>query len=1028
HPHPGEKLTPQYWYDNCHQPVAFHPTINNLITDGHHTFIETSAHPVLAPHVGDTDVDVHILTSLRRDDGTAGRFLAGLGRAWILGHHVTPTPHDGPTADLPTYPFQHHTYWISTTAPESAAPADTTEARFWEVVEEGAPDQVAGMLGTRDDATLTDLVPALAAWRRERRTRSRAESWRYRLDWRPVTLPEAALSGTWLAVLPPDGGGEADNAVLAAMERAGARVVRVRARGKRDELAAALREAVKATKATQPAESAESTDESQPVGTLSLLADTESSLVLLQALADARLGGRVWFLTRGAVSTGDSDPIRHPERAELWGLGRVAALEHPDNWGGLIDVPETPSTPDELAALPRILGGQGDEDQVAVRGAGTFACRLVPAPPPARPAAAVFRPHGTVLVTGGTSPTALAVARWLAGNGAERVLLTTASATGFATPAELSGLHADITVAECDPADREALARLLDAIPADAPLTAVVHAGELLDEGPIEGFTPERLRAVLAAKATAARNLHELTKDRDLAAFVLFSSFTGSLGGGVGLGPFAAANAHLDALAAHRRTLGLPATSLGWTAWAHAGRDAEEAEFEESRRERLVQRGLPALDSGLALLAVQEAVERRDTALVVADVEWERFLRRYTATRPSPLLREIPEVARLRRRAAAGGGAAEATDGAGQALVRLAELPEAEREQALLTLVRGEVAAVLGHASGEAVDPRRGLLELGMDSLTTLELRNRLAAATGLRLRPEAVFRNGSPEAVAQHLGTQLPTGAEAVTAPPPGPRSGSSGFAALFHRALDAGTTVEFTDLLGDAARFRPALSGTMPEPVRLAEGSGGPALFCLPTVLATSGPHQFARFAAHFAGERDVWALPLPGYLPGEPLPATLDALLDAAAATIRHNADGAPYALVGYSSGGLLAQATAARLEDAGEGPVAVAAIDTSPLSRRLLVRLMPELLGRLGKLSGADGVDPGLVLDDDRLTAMGGYLRLLTDVTPEPVKARTLLLRAGVDIPGDHFSVIEAHAGTTARSIHDWLDATLGEAHE
>jgi thioesterase domain-containing protein len=238
----------------------------------------------------------------------------------------------------------------------------------------------------------------------------------------------------------------------------------------------------------------------------------------------------------------------------------------------------------------------------------------------------------------------------------------------------------------------------------------------------------------------------------------------------------------------------------------------------------------------------------------------------------------------------------------------------------------------------------------------------------------------------------------------------------------------VEFTDLLGDAARFRPALSAAMPEPVRLAQGPGSPALFCLPTVLATSGPHQFARFAAHFTGERDVWALPLPGYLPGEALPATLDALLDAAALTIRRHAGSSPYALVGYSSGGLLAQAVAARLEDTGHGPAAVAAIDTSPLSRRLLVQLLPQLLGRLGELSGTDTADPGLVLDDDRLTAMGAYLRLLTDMTPGPVKAPTLLLRAGVDIPGDHFSVIEAHADTTARSIHDWLDATRSETHE
>ncbi|MGW1720846.1 alpha/beta fold hydrolase, partial [Streptomyces sp. NPDC002156] len=1001
--------------DNCHQPVAFHQTINTLIADGHHTFIETSAHPVLAPHLGDTDAAARILTSLHRDDGTAARFLTGLARAWTLGHPVTPTPQDGPTADLPTYPFQHRTYWISTTAPgPAAAPADTTEARFWQTVEEGAPDQVAGMLGTRDDATLADLVPALAAWRRERRTRSRAESWRYRLDWRPVTLPETALRGAWLAVLPPDGGGEAENAVLSAVEQAGARVVRVRARGKRDELAAALREGA---------------GQSQPAGTLSLLTDTESCLVLLQALADARLGGRTWFLTRAAVSTGDSDPIRHPERAELWGLGRVAALEYPDSWGGLIDIPATPSTPDELAALPRILGGRGDEDQLAVRGAGTFACRLVPAPPPDRPAAATFRPHGTVLVTGATSPTALAVARWLAENGAQHLLLlTTTPAAGLPTPAELSGLGADITLAQCAPADRETLARLLDAIPADAPLTAVVHTDELLDEGPIETFTPERLQAVLAAKATTARHLHELTKDHDLAAFVLFSSFTASLGGGVGLGPYAAANAHLDALAAHRRALGLPATSLGWTAWTHAGRDAEEAAFENSRRQRLTQRGLPGLDPGLALLALQEAVERQDSALVVADVDWERFLHRYTATRPSPLLETIPQAARLRQHTAAGtngANGAKTAHGAATTPQRLAALPAAEREPALLDLVRAQAAAVLGHTSGQAVDPRRGLLELGMDSLTTLELRNRLATATGLLLPPDAVFRNGSAEAIAQHLCTQLPQSAQAATAPPR-PPSGPHGLAALFPQALDTGTTVEFTDLLGDAARFRPTLPTTMPQPVRLAEGPGGPALFCLPTVLASSGPHQFARFAAHFAGERDVWALPLPGYLPGEALPATLDALLDAAAVTIRRHCGGRPYALVGYSSGGLLAQAVAARLEDTGQGPAAVAAIDTSPLSRHLLVQLIPQLLDRLGKLNGTD--EAGLVLDDDRLTAMGAYLRLLTDMTPPPVKARTLLLRAGTDIPGDHFSVIEAHAATTARSIHDWLDATRSQTHE
>ncbi|MFE5588421.1 type I polyketide synthase, partial [Kitasatospora sp. NPDC056531] len=299
-------------------------------------------------------------------------------------------------------------------------------------------------------------------------------------------------------------------------------------------------------------------------------------------------------------------------------------------------------------------------------------------------------------------------------------------------------------VAACDVADREALAGVLAAIPAEYPLTAVIHTAAQLDDALLDDLTLEQVDRALRVKMTAALNLHELTQDLDLSVFVLFSSFAGTFSG-AGQGNYAPGNAFLDALAHHRRAAGLPATSVAWGHWAGGG--LAEGEIER----RLHHRGVPAMDPNLAVLALQQVLDADETFLVVADVDWRRALS--TGETPTALISELPEV---REWSATAAEDPVAVTGTPSLVQRLGALSEAERRIVLLDVVRSEVAAVLGHRSGDAVDAVRAFKELGFDSLTAVELRNRLNAVSGLRLPATLIFDYVSPAILADHLLTEL--------------------------------------------------------------------------------------------------------------------------------------------------------------------------------------------------------------------------------------------------------------------------------
>jgi NAD(P)-dependent dehydrogenase (short-subunit alcohol dehydrogenase family)/acyl carrier protein len=451
---------------------------------------------------------------------------------------------------------------------------------------------------------------------------------------------------------------------------------------------------------------------------LSVGATTATTLALVKAIG---ANTPLWTLTRGAVRAVEADTVPNPVQAGVWGLGRVAALEAPDRWGGLVDLPDNPTDAD-WAVLPAAL-----VDQAAIRDGQVLVPRLAVVP-----ANAVTTPQitGTVLITGGLGGLGAQVARRLAELGAEHLLLT--GRRGAETPAaqelraELTANGTEVTIVAADVADRDALAALL----ADHRLTGVVHAAGVLDDGVLDALTPQRLDTVFAAKVGGALNLDDLTRDHPLDFFVLFSSLAGTVGS-PGQGNYSAANAVLDALAHRRHARGLPATSLAWGPWAGAG-------MAEDLAAQLRSRGVMPMSADTALDAFERSLAIGGPVYVAAEVDWPRFAATHTATR---LFERLPGVA------PASAAEPERPD--------LTALSTEERGRYLERLVVRHVVAVSGHTV-EAITASRSFRELGLDSLAGVRLRNRLSADTGVALPTTVVYEYATPAALARHLDDSL--------------------------------------------------------------------------------------------------------------------------------------------------------------------------------------------------------------------------------------------------------------------------------
>ncbi|MFQ6395533.1 type I polyketide synthase [Nocardia sp. KC 131] len=462
-------------------------------------------------------------------------------------------------------------------------------------------------------------------------------------------------------------------------------------------------------------------------------------------LAETRFNAsRLVVLTRQAVAVAESEHVRL-DQAPVWGLLRAAQAEHPERFQ-LVDLDQD----GDLFAVATAAAAAAEEPEAALRGTTVLVPRLTRHAP-----GTIVRltEPGTVLVTGGTGGLGAVIARHLvAEHGVGHLLLT--SRRGPEAPGaaelrdELVGLGAEVTIAACDVSDRSALAALLDGISDEHPLVGVVHAAGTADNGVIESITADRIDFVFRPKVDAAWHLHELTRDRSLSLFVLLSS-AGGLVLAAGQANYAAANVFLDALAAHRHGSGLPATSLDYGMWARSsglGTELSADDFDRMRRQ-----GFPPLTEvdGLALF---DAAIATDTAQLVALRVDPAVLRTRGEQIPALVRALVPETARRHSRTPAG-----------QAIVqKLADLSDSDRNSALVDLVRSVAAGILGHASIDTVEPQRAFQQLGFDSLSAIEFRNKLNAATGLHLPATLIFDYPDPQIVADFIGSQL-TGAEAV-------------------------------------------------------------------------------------------------------------------------------------------------------------------------------------------------------------------------------------------------------------------------
>ena len=704
-----DALDAQYWRRQAREPVRFGDAIATLSQAGYSLFLEIGPHPVLSAMGKRCVADGLWLPSLRRGQDSWQTLLTSLSQLYCQGieidWHSFDRPYDRRRLSLPTYPFQRQRYWID--LPISATP-------------------VAPVLGAAHPQAPT--------------THSAA----YTLGWQPQPIavpPTRPEPGVWLLV------GDADRlgpSLVATLKLQGIIPIRVTLGTQFQRLRSDHYRVAPNT--FQPLLTALAEAGHSPIANVLYIAPVsplieaepwpdrvaEPALALLHTLVQ-RPGPfpRLWLVTQGAQSVQTNDPMVAPPQATLWGLGRTLRLEHPELWGGLIDLPPTaepqPPNPESQTTLTttlvnHILTGDG-EDEVALRGNQRWVPRLQTVDLEdttghQRASEPPIQPEATYLITGGTGGLGLRLAHWLVDQGARTLVLVSRRGPKAEMDNVLALLRqagATVWVEAVDVCDRAALSTLLHRIQSQLPpLRGLVHAAGTLADGVLANQSLEQFHRVMPAKLQGAWNLHQLTQSVSLDWFVLFSSVT-SLLGSPGQGNYAAANAGLDALAQYRQQRGLSTLSLSWGPWQEVGMAVDH----QSSAASLGQRGMVPLTvaEGLQWLGT---VLRRRTALPsphlgIAHFDWTK-LRRYLPTAvPPPVLSAFMAPA-----ARSEPLASPPTKAGSSRLEQLLQLPEAQRIDQLQIYFQTQVATVTGLS--DTVPVEASLLDLGLDSLMTMDL------------------------------------------------------------------------------------------------------------------------------------------------------------------------------------------------------------------------------------------------------------------------------------------------------------------
>ncbi len=731
----ADALGAAYWPQNLRRPVRFADAVAQLSESGVEAFVELSPHPILLASVDET-LQHHgraglTAPSLRRDADERLTMLTSLGALYVQGaipNWQALYPAGSPPVTLPGYPWQRKRFWLP--------PATTQRVRMG-----------AGVQTQPEDGWLYEM-----AWQR-----LPAQAAAPAQPPRMLILADQSGTGAALAQAVAAQGGEA------ALVYAGAPFAR-RSDGAYsvdsadDTQLARLLAEVKPAQATAQAAAwdvvvhlwaldAEGAD-ADPMALQPAVA--RGALGIAQALA--RVQGdapRLWLVTRGAQPAGGS--VVAPAQATLWGMGRVIGNEHPERWGGLVDL----DSAEPAQSAPRLLAalqGGGGEQQIALRGAERLGARLVrSAAAPAQEAR--LDAQGSYLITGGLGGVGLALARWMAGHGAGSIVLLgrrAADDNARAAMAAIEQAGARVAYLRADVAETDSLAAALAEIAATLPpLRGVVHAAGILEDGTLLSQQWQGFEQVMRSKVAGAWNLHLQTAGLDLQHFVLCSSAS-SLIGTPGQANYAAANAFLDALAHTRRAAGLPALSINWGRWGEVGLAAQAG-----RDQNLQGLGLNAMAPDAAAARFGRVLHWPQAQLLLADVDWPALAERLPAGSATPLLRELLREPTLQ--------SAEAP-AMPPLLATLAQTPAASRYATCLEAVRTRAAAILRLDGVLQVEPNRGFFQMGMDSLMALELRNQLGRSLGLTFPTTLAFDYPTAAGLTRFLLAELfPAAAEAA-------------------------------------------------------------------------------------------------------------------------------------------------------------------------------------------------------------------------------------------------------------------------
>jgi phthiocerol/phenolphthiocerol synthesis type-I polyketide synthase B len=723
----GQAFDAGYWACNLREPVLFSTAVSLLADDGVTVFLELGPHPILLPSVQQTVPSATTIGCARRDEPEQAAFLTMLGSLWTAGVPINwqrVMPEGGSVIQLPLYPWQRERHW-----------ANAAELR-----PAGGAGGAASALSLRPD--------------------EESRGWLYRLEWQSSDAPAvgspAETAGTrWLVVTANEAMGVV---VCDAFASAGVAsdVVPVRS------LEAGFQEM---------ASTARSVD-----GILVLATDDQDAAFLPLRVLQSYLAAnsqleqsshpRFWFVTLGAQSVTSDPPERvSVDQAALWGAARVVGEEHPDLWGGLIDLDRAALPTDAAKWLTQSVLTHHGEDQMALRRGGRYALRLVPAVPDGGSGGVRWRQDAAYLITGGFGGVGLQIARAMAAGGARRLILAgrtalparerwfaeppgTAAGQRIAAVRTLESMGVAVHTPAVDVSDEGELRSFLAAYAAEGwpPIRGVVHTAVVLNNRLAGAMDVGTFESVVRSKMRAAQLLDRLLQDLDL--FVLFSSI-GTFLPHPGVANYAAANAGLDALAQDRRARGLQALSIAWGPWENAGlalgHAGEHAVVEMGRL------GIRALPTARAATLFGWLCGAPIATVAVMQTDWARF-RQVRTARAGSLFRTVQ----------AGLPAAAVEPSA--LVSQLDALGPVERRQMLEPVVRGAVGHVL-KITPSRLDRRKSFGDLGLNSLMAVELRNRLETTFGRPLSATLAWNHPTIEAIVHFLAADEP-GAAAIEPP----------------------------------------------------------------------------------------------------------------------------------------------------------------------------------------------------------------------------------------------------------------------